>query len=150
MTIIHSASFAELDAATLYALLRLRTDVFVVEQQCAYPELDGRDLEAATVHLWTEDDRGPISYLRILTEPAALKLGRVVTRVDARARGHGGRLVAVALARTEGDVVIDAQSRLRRWYEQFGFVADGPEFTEDGVDHLPMRLVRGPSADGDG
>lgn len=150
MTPVRSAAFAELDPATLYALLRLRTDVFVVEQCCAYPELDGRDLEPATVHLWTEDDAGPVSYLRILDAPGPARLGRVVTRADARGQGHGGRLVTAALARTEGDVLIDAQSRLRDWYAGFGFVVDGAEFTEDGIAHLPMRLIRGSSTRGAG
>src|SRR5690606_15538749 len=62
--------FSELDAATLYALLRLRVDVFVVEQQCPYPELDGRDTEPTTRHLWLGPAATqPLSYLRILAEP---------------------------------------------------------------------------------
>ena len=57
------AAFSELDAATLYGLLRLRVDVFVVEQKCAYPELDGRDDEPDTRHLWIPDGDGtPLAY----------------------------------------------------------------------------------------
>src|SRR5690606_7197202 len=76
---LHVAAFADLDAATLYALLRLRVDVFVVEQRCPYPELDGRDTEPATRHLWLELSRTPVAYLRILAEPdGAARIGRVV------------------------------------------------------------------------
>jgi ElaA protein len=56
---LRAARFDDLDAATLYALLRLRVDVFVVEQHCPYPELDGRDREPGTVHLWLEHDGAP-------------------------------------------------------------------------------------------
>ena len=66
--IFHAAGFAELDTSTLYALLKLRTDIFVVEQECAYPELDGRDAEPGTRHLWFEKNRVPVAYLRMLTD----------------------------------------------------------------------------------
>src|SRR5438034_1116433 len=57
--ILHTARFGDLDGPTLYALLRLRVDVFVVEQQCPYPELDGRDLSPSTVHVWLTDGGPP-------------------------------------------------------------------------------------------
>jgi len=63
------ASFADLSARTLHDLLRLRVDVFVVEQACAYPEIDGRDVEPDTRHLWFARDGVPVAYLRLLTEP---------------------------------------------------------------------------------
>ena len=67
----HTALFEQLDIATLYRLLRLRVDVFVVEQHCAYPELDGRDAEPDAAHLWLTDgdNSAPLGYLRVLTEP---------------------------------------------------------------------------------
>ena len=68
VTPVATARWTELDPRTLYALLRLRVDVFVVEQNCPYPELDGRDLEASTVHVWTSDNAGPTAYLRILSD----------------------------------------------------------------------------------
>ena len=82
---VHTAAFADLDVATLYALLRLRVDVFVVEQECAYPELDGRDVEPSALHCWIDDDAGPVAALRILREPdGAARIGRVVTAPRAR------------------------------------------------------------------
>jgi len=136
------ASFAELDTTTLYRLLQLRVDVFVVEQQCAYPDLDGRDLEAGTVHGWIEDAASPIAYLRLLYEPDATRIGRVTTAPAHRRAGLAALLVEAALARSVGPVVLNAQSHLRAWYERYGFVVTGPEYLDDGIVHVPMRLDR--------
>jgi ElaA protein len=136
------ATFAELDTTTLYRLLRLRVDVFVVEQQCAYPDLDGRDLEAGTLHGWIEDVAGPVAYVRLLFEPGATRIGRVATAPAHRGSGLAARLVEAALARSVGPVVLDAQSRLCEWYRRYGFVATGPEYLDDGIPHVPMRLDR--------
>lgn len=137
---LRRARWSELDATTAYEILRLRSAVFVVEQDCVYGDLDGRDLEHGARHLWLEDGDGMIgAYLRILTEGAAVRLGRIVT--DARCRGTGlaARLVEEALAdHGDGTVVLDAQLHLRAWYERFGFTADGEPFDEDGIMHLPM------------
>jgi len=141
---LRSARFADLDAATLYALLRLRVDVFVVEQHCPYPELDGRDLEAGTVHLWLEHDGGPVSYLRVLSEPdGSARIGRVCTARAYRGVGLSARLVQAALD-VIGDrrIVLAAQSYLAGFYTRFGFAVAGPEFVEDGIPHLPMRRER--------
>jgi ElaA protein len=139
---VHAAAFGDLDAATLYALLKLRVDVFVVEQNCPYPDLDGRDLEPGTRHLWCTDDAGEVTaYLRLLTEPdGSLRIGRVVTAVKARGEGLSARLMECALAEA-GDrtVVLDAQSYLVGFYERYGFVPTGPEFLDDGIPHVPMR-----------
>src|SRR5262249_1999518 len=72
--VIKSARFADLDTMTLYRLLKLRVDVFVVEQECAYPELDGRDIEPATVHLWAEQDGEIAGYLRILDDGGVARI----------------------------------------------------------------------------
>jgi ElaA protein len=140
-TQVRSAALADLDAATLYALLRLRVDVFVVEQECAYAELDGRDAEAATTHLWLADGAGPTAYLRVLRDASGeCRIGRVCTRGDARGRGLAAALMAEALALTAAaPVVLDAQSHLQDWYARFGFEVDGPGFVEDGIPHVPMR-----------
>jgi ElaA protein len=139
-TIFQSAQFAQLDAATLYRLLKLRVDVFVVEQECSYPELDGRDTEPGTVHVWAERDGEVAGYVRILDDGGELRIGRVVTAQSARSGGLGGQLMQRALE-VVGDrpSVLDAQSHLTRFYERFGYVADGPGFVEDGIPHTPMR-----------
>jgi ElaA protein len=131
----------ELTAAELYALLTLRTDVFVVEQECPYPELDGRDLRPDTGHLWFP---GPTAYLRLLAEPAGgWRIGRVCTAKDARGQGLAARLMAAALARIgDADAVLDAQTYAQEFYARFGFVAQGEPFDEDGIEHITMRRAR--------
>lgn len=140
---IRSAAAEELDAATLYELLRLRADIFVVEQACPYPELDGRDLLPGVRHWWVEEHGRVIACLRVLPEPdGGHRIGRVATHPEARRRGVAGRLLRAVLATLDGPVVLAAQAYLRNWYQGFGFVPDGEEFLEDGILHLPMRLVR--------
>ena len=131
--------FVELTAAELHDLLRLRVDVFVVEQGCPYPELDGRDTEPGTRHVWIADDAGPAAYLRLLDDGADRRIGRVATRLDARGDGLAGALVDHVLAASNGPWVLDAQTRLERWYAARGFVVDGTGLVVDGIPHLPMR-----------
>ena len=136
---VHAARLSDLDPLTLYGLLRLRTDVFVVEQECAYPELDGRDAEPGTEHLWVEVDGAPVATLRIL-RGTAYRIGRVATHRDHRGRGYAVALVTEALRRIgDAPVDIDAQTYLEEWYGRFGFVRSGPDFLEDGIPHVPMR-----------
>lgn len=138
---VRDAAAGELDATTLYKILKLRVDVFVVEQACAYPELDGRDLEPGARQLWIEQSGQVLATLRVLDDGAALRIGRVATATGSRSAGHARRLMQRALALAgDREVVLDAQSYLSRWYERFGFVQDGDEFVEDGIAHVPMRL----------
>lgn len=148
---LHRATFAELDAATLYAILQLRVDVFVVEQHCAYRELDGRDTEPTTQHLWIADDGAIGAYLRLLmpvedsgVDPhgtgGVARIGRVVSARAWRGRGAARRLVRAAVDLAPGRVVLDAQAHLQRWYERLGFVVCGPGFVDDGIAHVPMAL----------
>jgi ElaA protein len=132
------SAFADLDPHTLYALLELRSAVFVVEQACPYPELDGRDDEPGTEHRWLEDDTGVLAYVRLLAEPdGTTRVGRVVTRADARSDGLARRLVEGVLD-DHADVRADAQAHLAGWYEALGFVITGPEYLEDDILHVPM------------
>lgn len=135
------ASFAELDARTLHDLLRLRIDVFVVEQSCPYPELDGRDVEPGTRHLWLAAVDGPVAYLRILADPGQVaRIGRVVVAPAARGRGYAHRLMTEALSLVgAGPCVLEAQSYLVGFYARYGFAVSGPEYLEDGIPHTPMR-----------
>ena len=141
---VHVASFAELDPLTAYRLWQLRQQVFVVEQDCPYLDLDGRDLEAGTRHVWVDHDSAPVAYLRILTDPDAARIGRVLVAPGHRGAGLAALLMARALELV-GDrpSVLDAQSYLARWYERFGYVATGPEFLDDGIPHVPMRRAAG-------
>ena len=146
MAPVEIARFRDLAAATLYEILELRAQVFVVEQACAYLDVDGRDTEPGTLHLFVRDgDRGGLlAYLRILEEAGDVrKIGRVVAAPVARGTGAAGDVMRAALAQCgSAEVVLDAQAPLAGWYEAFGFVAAGPEFLEDDIPHIPMRLHR--------
>ena len=140
MTEVRVAAFDELDARTAYLLWQLRESVFVVEQECAYAELDGRDLEPATRHVWAADDNGPVGYLRVLDDGDHARIGRVLVARPRRGQGLSSVLMRAALDLI-GDrpSVLDAQSPLAGWYATFGYHQDGDEFVEDGIPHVPMR-----------
>lgn len=138
---IHAAHLTELSASTLYAILQLRSDVFVVEQNCVYLDMDGRDLEPTTLHLWIEDGQGSVAAaLRILDDGSARSIGRVATRTDQRNHGFATVLMRRAIQLANPPVCLKAQEYLRRWYESFGFEASGESWIEDGIPHVPMRL----------
>jgi ElaA protein len=156
---VRVAGVDELDARTAYAVWRLRQDVFVVEQDCPYPDLDGRDLEPGTRHVVLERDGNPetgqgavvVGTARVLDDGDVWRIGRVVCDRIVRGSGASGVLMRAALDvvdaadRASGparDVVLDAQSPLVGWYARFGFEPDGEEFLEDGIPHTPMRLRR--------
>lgn len=138
---VRSASFAELPAETAYRIWQLRTAVFVVEQACAYQELDGRDLEPGTRHLWVEDGAEVVAYLRVLVETGTVaRVGRVCVAASTRSQGLARRLVKAAQVEIGDRVsILHAQSYLTRWYEALGYEVAGPEFVEDGIPHVPMR-----------
>ena len=137
---VRSCAFADLDPKVLHDLLRLRCDVFVVEQDCPYPDIDGRDAEPTTRHFWIADGDELVACLRRLADPGGVvRLGRIATRAGRRGEGHAAALVAASLVGVTGPAVLDAQSRMVDWYRRFGFERSGPEFVEDGIPHVPMR-----------
>ncbi len=141
---LKTAHFDELSARELYDLLRLRMDVFVVEQESAYPDIDGRDTEPGTLHLWHSRDGVVVSALRVLDDGGTWCIGRVATARTARGRGLSAELVAEAISRCAGrDIVIGAQTYLEDWYARFGFIRTGADYLDDGVAHLPMRRPAG-------
>ena len=135
-----SVAFDELPARTAYDVWRLRQQVFVVEQDCPYPDLDGRDLEPTTRHVVLLEDGAVVGTLRVLDDGDLARIGRVVVAPSARGRGLAARLMDEALA-VCGDrgVRLDAQTGLTGFYEGYGFAVTGPEFDEDGVMHVPME-----------
>ncbi|UOX85265.1 GNAT family N-acetyltransferase [Amycolatopsis sp. FBCC-B4732] len=142
MPTLHEATGPELTAAQLHDILRLRVDVFVVEQKAAYPELDGRDLALDTRHLWFETPSGVASYLRVLQDPDNVRrIGRVATAANARGQGLAARLMDEAL-KIPGEYVLDAQTYVQGFYARYGFIAEGAEYTdEDGIPHIRMRRL---------
>ncbi|HEY0215816.1 MAG TPA: GNAT family N-acetyltransferase [Cellulomonas sp.] len=144
---IETRTAADITAAELYLLLRLRVDVFVVEQECPYPDLDGQDLLDDTLHAWVHEDGEVLGCIRVLragsSRPA---IGRVVTAPAARGRGVAGVLLEHGIALCGPDVTIDlhAQAHLERWYSRFGFARAGEPYDEDGIPHVPMSQVTAP------
>lgn len=133
------SSFRDLDTTTLYAILRLRAEVFVVEQKCFYQDLDGRDTEAGTRHVWLARDGEVLAYLRVLDDGEHQRIGRVVTAPSARGAGRAQRLVAEALTVIgHRPSVLAAQAHLADFYGRFGYEQTGPEYLEDGIPHVPM------------
>lgn len=144
-TQIRVLGFDELDPRTAYDVWRLRQAVFVVEQECPYDDLDGRDLEAGTRHLVLWLDGTVAGYVRLLDESdGTVRIGRVVLAKEARGRGLADEMMRAALAEV-GDrpAELHAQSPLAGWYASYGFEQTGPEFLDDGIPHVPMvRPVR--------
>lgn len=130
-----------LTTAELYGLLRLRVDVFVVEQQCPYPELDGTDLLSSTRHLWARWNGEVIGCARTSAEAdGARRIGRVCTRSGARGAGVASALLRAVLdLAPQVEHVLDSQTYAQGFYARFGFVAEGESFHEDGISHITMR-----------
>jgi ElaA protein len=141
---ITGVRFETLTGAEVYELGRLRQQVFVVEQDCPYEDLDGRDPEPGTWHVLLRSEDGElVGYARVLDDVESWRVGRVLLDRTARGRGLADDLMTKALSLCEDrDVVLDAQSPLAPWYATFGFDVAGPDFVEDGIPHTPMRLTR--------
>lgn len=136
--------FDSLTVKELYALLKLRSEIFVVEQNCVFLDTDGKDLSCQ--HLMLYQNKELMAYARIV--PAGLlfnepSIGRIVSSHTARGKGFGRQLVSLAIAncqRLHGNkpIKIGAQLYLKSFYESFGFVAQGEEYLEDDIVHIHM------------
>lgn len=141
------AHFDQLTPADLYDILRARSAVFIVEQQCPFQDCDGFDRNC--YHLWRYGGDGSVAaYLRVVppgvifTEPS---LGRIITSVDARGTGLGRLLVAEGIRRVvamygNAAIRIGAQRYLVGFYREFGFELTGRDYLEDGIAHSEMLL----------
>ncbi|GAB2484102.1 GNAT family N-acetyltransferase [Jatrophihabitans fulvus] len=148
MADVHDALLAELDPLVLYRILALRSEVFVVEQDCVYLDLDGRDAEPDARQLWIADDDGTVlATLRLLADAdGRARIGRVATAAAARGRGLAGQLMARALDLVgDRDSVLEAQAHLAHWYTRFGYARAGDDYVEDGIPHTPMHRPAGAS-----
>lgn len=138
-------SFTELSPKTLYDILKGRAEVFVVEQQCAYLDMDGIDAHAHHLSLYS-DFGDLIAYSRLVPpnlmfqEPS---IGRVLTRQDSRGKGFGRELMRESIARATArypnvGIRISAQAYLEKFYNDFGFLRVSDNYDEDGIAHLEM------------
>ncbi|QYK01084.1 GNAT family N-acetyltransferase [Shewanella psychrotolerans] len=141
--------FIELTTEQLYELIKLRIDVFVVEQNCPYPELDGKDSLADTRHLLGCDKQGRIvAYARILAPGVSYpdaSIGRVLVAEYGRGGGVAHQLMqnAIAVARAywpDANIQIGAQEYLADFYQRQGFMQVSDVYLEDGIPHMDMLL----------
>lgn len=141
----HFKQFEELTARELHDLLQLRIDVFVVEQNCPYPELDGKDLNA--FHVFAKDEKQKtVAVARIL--PAGISynevsIGRVATSKEIRLTGAGHQLMENCIEFIQNEyqtntVRISAQKYLEAFYIKHSFVSTGKEYLEDNIPHIEM------------
>ena len=139
--------FDELTAGELYDILQLRQQVFIIDQQCIYDDMDGCDKEA--LHVYLKDSEGIAACLRIMNRNVKseyVTVGRVVTAKRARRQGLASRLLQAAIQAAADQfradkVYIEAQTYARALYEKQGFVQTSEEFLEDGVPHIKMILT---------
>lgn len=144
---IHEARFGDLTAAQLYGILRVRSEVFVVEQDCVYLDLDGKDVGPDAWQLWAESGEGRVAAtIRLLGSGETRSIGRVATDPAFRGQGLAAQLIRRGIELAEGDPIrISAQAHLQDWYAGFGFVAHGEEYLEDGIPHRAMRRAGTPT-----
>lgn len=136
--------FDELTLAELYEILRLRSAVFVVEQDCAYQDIDNKDQVA--VHAWLSDEDGIAAYLRVMDRGVydeEVAIGRVISL--RRRQGLASRLLreGIRIAREEfhaSVISVEAQVYARSLYEKAGFRQASEEFMADGIPHIRMLL----------
>ena len=138
-------SWSELTLEELYSFVKLRTDVFFVEQRIDEEELDNRDQEPTTRHLWIADVAGTIAYLRVLVDTTAshldanLCLGRVVVRADRRGEGLAQVLVSRVMEQFGHEsMLLHAQEYVAPLYAKVGFEAFGESYIEAGIPHISM------------
>ncbi|WP_374454560.1 GNAT family N-acetyltransferase [Nocardioides sp.] len=136
---VRCVAFDDLPLRLAYDLWRLRQQVFVVEQECPYPDLDGRDLEKATRHVLLLEYGLLVGCLRVLDDGERARIGRVVVASQARGRGLAHRLMDRGLQECgDREVHLDVQTGMTDFYRGHGFEVTGPEFDEDGILHVPM------------
>lgn len=137
-------SWEELSAKEVYEILALRASVFVVEQNCAYQDVDGKDLHS--LHLFAcDENQKPIAYLRMVQPGISYEewsIGRVVTAHQVRRSGVGKLLMQQAIHFLEktgcNSIRISAQCYLEKFYQAFGFVSLGEPYLEDDIPHIEM------------
>ncbi len=136
--------FNELTATELYSIIRLRNEVFVVEQNCVFQDADNKDLHCLHLMGWLNNEL--IAYTRLLNKGVAynyVSIGRVVTSPIYRKTGIGKLLMQQSITKCyelfgKQTIKIGAQLYLKGFYENFGFIQSGDMYDEDGIDHIEM------------
>lgn len=137
-------TFDELTTSELYGLLQLRSEIFVVEQDCVYQDLDGKDQKA--LHVLGTKNGKIVAYTRIFKAGdylAQASIGRVLVKNDERKHGYGidimkASIKAVETRFNETSIALSAQTYLKQFYNSLGFIEKGGEYLEDGIPHVMM------------
>ena len=137
--------FEELTTVELYEILKLRSEIFVVEQNCVYQDLD--DIDYQSLHIFCEENHNVFAYLRIYPkrgETDVVQIGRVVTLKHRT--GSGSALMEKGIQTIKDTmnykkIYIVAQKQAIGFYEKFGFIVTSEEFLEDGIPHVAMELT---------
>ena len=138
-----SKFFDELTTKELYEILKARADIFVVEQECVYQDVDGKDYES--LHVFYEENGKVVAYLRsFVKEKDVIQMGRVLT--IEHGKGLGGKLLKAGIEEIKAKqnpkkIFIEAQCYATGYYEREGFQICSEEFLEDGIPHVEMELV---------
>jgi ElaA protein len=137
-------SFSELNTTELYEILQLRSEVFVVEQDCVYQDVDGKDQKA--LHVYGIKNNKIVGYTRIFKPGYYFdnaSIGRVVVAASERKYGYGHHLMKASINTIQtyfkvDEITISAQVYLKKFYESHGFIKVGEEYLEDGIPHIRM------------
>ena len=140
---IYILKFTELTTIQLYQLLQLRSEVFVVEQDCVYQDVDGKDQKA--VHILGYEGDHLAAYTRVFEAGDYFdmsSIGRVVVSPQSRRKDYGKEIMKAsmefAFAKAKHPIKISAQCYLKKFYNELGFVETGKEYLEDGIPHMEM------------
>ncbi|WP_046755253.1 GNAT family N-acetyltransferase [Kordia jejudonensis] len=144
MLTVNVKTFSEFSVDELYDVLQLRSEVFVVEQDCVYQDLDGKDKKA--LHVIGTTDGKIVAYTRLFDAGDYFEnasIGRVVVSEKARAFGYGHAIIKASIAAiykyyNTRKIKISAQTYLKKFYESHGFSQIGDEYLEDGIPHIAM------------
>lgn len=139
-------SFSELTSIELYEILKVRAEVFVVEEKIIYNDVDGKDYKSW--HLILKEENKIIGYLRIIEAGVsykAISIGRVLVIESERKRQMGRKILKAAIdyiknELKEKEITISAQFYLKKFYESLGFVAITEMYIEEGIEHIKMKL----------
>ena len=144
---LHTKHFSELDVITFFKIAKARVDIFVVEQNCAYPELDEVDQDVNTRHIYALDDEGQIAmYARCYPKGSdCIAIGRVIVSQSHRGKGYAILLMQECLANCDAvwpdkNIELSAQTHLISFYESLGFEQTSDSYLEDGIPHTDMKL----------
>lgn len=141
---IKSYAFQDLSVHQLYDILKLRVDVFIVEQDCAYEEIDNQDQKA--IHFTGEVNDQLIAYARVLFEKGALHIGRIIVKKEYRGKDYGQEVMNECMRycaehHPQESIHLTAQSHLEDYYQSFGFVTTSEPYDWDGILHINMEKV---------